>query len=252
MNVEYLVLIDDNDQYCQSIDALNNLIKGCDDIKIEEKKVLFENCSFGYEVSLNYVAGSSQRNFHLTLTLLKDDEQEKFNELLKLLRTILSKMSGRPPEVLWDDLSSQLCEKAYPVIHKTENLLRKLIAKIMLANLGVKWTQVAIPSEVDNSIKGQASDRSDVQKKSPKKTNDTGNYLYQLDFIQLSKLLFKEYSTGNIEQIKKNIAKAASVDNLDIEELKELIPKSNWQRYFSPIIECQSSFLEKNGLVYMS
>jgi hypothetical protein len=144
----------------------------------------------------------------------------------------LAKISGRPAEILWDEMASKLCENSYPKIHHTENLLRKLIAKFMLANIGVRWTKEAIPNEVEESIKTKKSDRSD-------------NYLHDLDFIQLSNLLFKEYSTGDIRKITENISEASAISDLDIRELKELVPQSNWQRYFSPIVECDSGYLKK-------
>jgi len=251
LNVEYLVLIDAKEPFCKSVDTFSNLLRAYDGIKIKDDKITFSKCTFGYDVSFEHVEGATQRYFHLTLSLTDSDEEEKFSELLKLLKTILYKICGRQPEILWDDISSKRCEEAYPVIHETENLLRKLITKFMFANLGLKWTKEAVPIEVNNSIKAKKSEGEPQSNETKKHTNKVGNYLYQLDFIQLSKLLFKEYSTGNLTQINKKIAKASSIENLDIEELKELVPQSNWQRYFSPIVDCESSFLEKKwGRLY--
>lgn len=232
MNVEYLVLIDSKEPYCQSVDSLNNLIQAYDQVRISGNKIFFSECEFKYDVNFDNVGEGHQRYFHIKLALVNSANQQQFRELLKLLRAILTKISGRPAEILWDEIASKLCEDAYPKIHHTENLLRKLIAKFMLANIGVRWTKDAIPNEVEESIKTKKSDRSD-------------NYLHDLDFIQLSNLLFKEYSTGDIRKITERISEASSISDLDIGELKELVPQSNWQRYFSPIVECDSGYLKK-------
>lgn len=232
MNVEYLVLIDSKEPYCQSVDSLNNLIQAYDQVRISGNKIFFSECEFKYDVNFDNVGEGHQRYFHIKLALVNSINQQQFRELLKLLRAILTKISGRPAEILWDEMASKLCEDAYPKIHHTENLLRKLIAKFMLANIGVRWTKDAIPNEVEESIKAKKSDRSD-------------NYLHDLDFIQLSNLLFKEYSTGDIRKITERISEASTISDLDIGELKELVPRSNWQRYFSPIVECDSGYLKK-------
>lgn len=232
MNVEYLVLIDSKEPYCQSVDSLNNLIQAYDQVRISGNKIFFSECEFKYDVNFDNVGEGHQRYFHIKLALVNSANQQQFRELLKLLRAILTKISGRPAEILWDEMASKLCEDAYPKIHHTENLLRKLIAKFMLANIGVRWTKDAIPNEVEESIKTKKSDRSD-------------NYLHDLDFIQLSNLLFKEYSTGDIRKITERISEASTISDLDIGELKELVPQSNWQRYFSPIVECDSGYLKK-------
>ncbi|CAM3544262.1 HEPN domain-containing protein [Pseudoalteromonas maricaloris] len=245
MNVEYLVVIDAKEPICKSVDSFGNLLQANDGIKISGDKITYADCSFGYDVSFDNVDSSIQRYFHLTLTLFDTRNESQFLELLRLLKSIIGKISGRQPEVLWDDISSNRCNEAYPVIHETENLLRKLITKFMFANLGLKWTKEAVPEEVDNSIKVNNT-TGDGQSNSTKKTNSrSGNYLYQLDFIQLSKLLFKEYSTGSLDTVNQKISEATSIESLDIDELRELVPKSNWERYFSPIVNCDSSYLEK-------
>ncbi|GAB3399687.1 HEPN domain-containing protein [Massilia agilis] len=232
MNVEYLVLIDSSELYCQSVESLNSSIQGYDQIKVGGTELKFSGCKFKYDVAFRNVEGGNQRYFHIKLGLDRDSDEQKFRDLLKLLRTILTKISGRPPEILWDEMGSRLCERAYPKLHRTENLLRKLITKFMLLNVGVAWTKEAIPSEVEESIKTKRSDRS-------------ANYLHDLDFIQLSNLLFKEYFTGDVRKITEKISASTTTADLDINELKELVPASNWQRYFAPIIECDSGYLKK-------
>ncbi|WP_017788203.1 HEPN domain-containing protein [Aeromonas dhakensis] len=232
MKVEYLILIDSEEPFCQSIASLNSLIQAYDQVSIESDKILFSGCSFGYEVAFDNIGKGYQRYFHLKLTSENDSESEKFREFLKLLRTILSKISGRPPEILFDEMASDFCTKAYPKIHYTENLLRKLITTFMFTNVGIKWTKEAVPKEVEESIKNKQSDK--VQ-----------NFLHELDFIQLSNLLFKEYATGDIRKVTEKISSANTIHDLNIGELKDLVPASNWQRYFESIVDCESAYLKK-------
>jgi uncharacterized protein YutE (UPF0331/DUF86 family) len=144
---------------------------------------------------------------------------------------LLTKASEKPPEILWDDLSSELANKAYPVIHEIENMMRKLITKFMLTTIGLAWTKDAVPKEVSESIK-------------TKKSNTPQNYLYEADFIQLSNFLFKEYSTANSRKLVEKLGAVTDINELELTELKELVPQSNWERYFAPIVDCKSEYLQ--------
>src|ERR1700731_416698 len=119
---------------------------------------------------------------------------------------------------------------SYPQINEIENLLRKLITKFMLTNVGLGWTTDYVPKEVAESVKVK---------------DPTGgmDYLYQTDFIQLSNFLFKEYSTISAQVLLEKVKKATNISHLDLTELKEAIPQSNWDRYFSKIVKCESDYL---------
>lgn len=109
-------------------------------------------------------------------------------------------------------------------------MMRKLITKFMLITIGLAWTKDAVPKEVSESIKGK---------------RELGqNYLYEADFIQLSNFLFKEYSTANSRKLVEKLSTAQKIDELSLAELKELVPSSNWERYFSPIVDCKSDYLQ--------
>ncbi|CEK33886.1 hypothetical protein UMC2_11361 [[Clostridium] sordellii] len=113
------------------------------------------------------------------------------------------------------------CEKSYPEIHKVENLMRKLLTKFMLVNVGVNWHKKNIPSKITNKQNGRDRKR------------DNQGYLYNIDFIDLSTFLFDEYSTSNIEELKKLLEKTSDIS---AEDLNQFIPKSNWDRYFKNIV----------------
>ncbi|ENN2394612.1 HEPN domain-containing protein [Vibrio alginolyticus] len=229
MKVEYLVLIKSEEQYCRSITSLNYLIQSYDGIKIDNDSLSYAGCKFGYAVKLGNSDDVNHRFFHIEVSSTSDDLQ-KFQEFLKLLRTILSKISGQPVETLFDEISSERCICAYPIIHRTENQMRKLITKFMLTNVGLGWSKDSTPKEVVDSIKNPK----------PKSTN----FLYEVDFIQLSKFLFSTYASLDYKNVIDKIKKAESPDDLDLDELKEFVPQSNWERYFASLVDCTSEFLE--------
>tara|TARA_R110001583_G_scaffold195306_1_gene371598 strand:+ start:1163 stop:2386 length:1224 start_codon:yes stop_codon:yes gene_type:complete len=229
--VEYLSVINSRESFCKSVSSFNNLLQSYDNVSINGNKIDFEGTEFEYDVQFGEIQEDSQRFFHVKLKCKNKGDAEKFKLLLKSVRTLLTKASEKPPEILWDDLSSELANKAYPVIHEIENMMRKLITKFMLTTIGLAWTKDAVPKEVSESIK-------------TKNSNTSQNYLYEADFIQLSNFLFKEYSTANSRKLVEKLGVITDINELELTELKELVPQSNWERYFSPIVDCKSEYLQ--------
>ena len=130
--VEYLVTIDQKDSFCASVAAFNNLIRSIDGISLSKSLLHFKDLSFEYEVQTGEISSDKQRFFHVKLTSPDAANYDVFETLLKSVRTVLTKASGRPVQTLWDDLSFQYARSAYPLIYELENLLRKLITKFML------------------------------------------------------------------------------------------------------------------------
>ena len=42
----------------------------------------------------------------------------------------------------------------------------------------------------------------------------------------------------------EKLGRATDITDLNLSELKELVPQSNWERYFSPIVDCKSDYLQ--------
>jgi len=229
--VEYLTVINAKENFCNSVSSFNNLLQSYDNVSINAGKIDFDGVSFDYDVQSGEIHENKQRFFHIELKCNDKKNLDKFKELLKSVRTILSKASEKPPEILWDDISSELANKAYPIVHEIENMMRKLITKFMLTSIGLAWIKDAVPKEVSESIKSKTNAHSQ-------------NYLYEADFIQLSNFLFKEYSTANSRQLVEKLEKATDIAELNLEELKELVPQSNWERYFSPFVDCKSDYIK--------
>ena len=229
--VEYLSVLNSKEDFCKSVESFNYLLQSYDHIDVVGNQVNFKENSYAYEVQFGEINEGNQRFFHLKLSCANSNILEDFKILLKSIRTILVKASGKPPEILWNDLSSQLSCEAYPILHEIENILRKLITKFMLTTVGGAWTKDTVPKEVADSLKD-------------KKSIPTQNYLHETDFIQLSNFLFKEYSTANSKKLVEKLRKANDISELSIFDLKEMVPQSNWERYFSPVVDCTSEYLE--------
>lgn len=228
--VEYLSVINCKEGFCRTIESFNSLIQSYGDIKVVEDKIEYEGVVFDYKVHMGDIDGGDKKFFHLEFFCAGKNKLENFKLFLRSIRTLLSRVGEKPPEVLWDDLSGELSAAAYPVIHELENLMRKLITKFMLITIGGAWTSRVVPQDVSDSIKNKKA--------------LAHNYLYDTDFNQLANFLFKKYATGNLNAVVAKIATAKVVSDLDLLDLKELVPLSNWERYFSPVIECSSEYLE--------
>lgn len=229
--VEYLTIINSKEEFCKSTASFNSFLQSYDNIKINGTKIKFAGVSFVYEIQFGDIVENVQRYFHVKFICDESKNLEQFKAMLRAVRTLLTKASGKPPEVLWDDISCELASKAYPRVHELENLMRKLITKFMFIKIGLTWTKEAVPKEVSESIKS-------------KKEAGSANYLYDVDFIQLSNFLFREYSTANSRKLVEKLGAAHKIEELDLVELQELVPRSNWERYFAPIVNCKIEYLQ--------
>lgn len=231
LKVEYLAIINSKEGFCNSVSSFNNLIQSYGSIDIKSKWLTFDGVKFDYDVQKGEIQNNNHVFFHVRLGCQNESNVEVFQSLLKSIRTILAKAAEKPVEVLWDDVSSSLSTAAYPVIHEIENMMRKLITKFMLTKIGLGWTKEAVPREVLESVK-------------TKRNTSGNNYLFETDFIQLSDFLFKPYSTANSTKLMEKVRSATSANDINIDELKELVPTSNWERYFQPIVSCKSEYLQ--------
>ncbi|EJB8415874.1 hypothetical protein MW329_002321 [Vibrio vulnificus] len=247
MNVKYLINIDSKQSFCSGIDSFNNLIQSYDDIKINDNEITYSGKEFEYDIKLIDSSVERQRLFLLSVSLKSDEDEEQFKAMLRLIRTIIDTVTGRPPEVLWDGVASKLCERAYPHLYYTENLLRRLITQFMYTKVGIGWVKSTVPDEVDGTIRSKNSNKTG-QKKDPKNKKREVNYLHQLDFIQLANFLFNKYTKYNVvtdlTTLTDNLKKGDEQFDKYIKEVKRLLPSSNWERYFEPLVNCESDFLE--------
>lgn len=232
MKVEYLIIIDSGNPFCRDKKAFDNFLQSNADITISGTSFKHKGLEIEYELQGGETEADKNRFFHIKLDCQDDSRIDEFQELLKATRTLLHMASDKKPQVLWDDVSFYYSEQAYPRIHEIENLMRKLITKFMLTNVGLGWTKEAIPEDLKKSSKTNSIE-------------NNNNYLYETDFKDLSTFLFDEYRTLDIKALNEKI-KSLEIegDNVSLNEFKGFLPRSNWERYFREHVDCEGSYLQ--------
>jgi hypothetical protein len=119
-------------------------------------------------------------------------------------------------ECIRDDYSFILLKKAYPIIYEIENLMRKLIVKLMYFNASENWQKTEIPDKINIS-----QDREKL-------------HILGSDFAHLADMLFVPIENNNQELY--TYIKEVSSQKIDYNYLKKLVPKSNWDKYFSNLV----------------
>ncbi|MCW6092380.1 hypothetical protein LAV60_04245 [Clostridium sporogenes] len=233
LTTEYMVVFNLKDSLCTDVNSFNNLIQSNADIKIKGSKLYYRELEVDYSVEAGEISNSQDRYYHLKIVCQDSSKMKIYEDLLKDIRVILNRTSSRNVEVLWDDISFYYAKKAYPLIHEIENLMRKLITKFMLVNVGVGWVKKNVPDIVKDSIRDSRKD-----------LKEETDYLYRTDFIQLSNFLFVEYSLENVSNLIKKLKSLNNEDSIHIENLKNYVSKSNWERYFSTMVDCEYEYLK--------
>ncbi|MBQ9110008.1 MAG: hypothetical protein IJY06_01375 [Oscillospiraceae bacterium] len=251
---EFLIHIDKRGGIATTDDSFKNLLMSNSDIKIINKHIDYQGKKYSFAMQSGDIQDMEVRFYHIFIKLeLKIEEEqncfedEKFKSYQKLLTAVKQIFYGKGTrddgrmllennavsfEILWDDVSLLCSQKAYPLIYKIENLMRKLITKFMLVNIGTEWETRNIPDAMKNG-------------KIKMKTNarETG-YLYQRDFIELSDYLFKAYPMKRCS-INDLMETKDAPESIPYEKLKDYFLISNWDRYFKSILDVDSEKLKK-------
>ncbi|ELH0879398.1 hypothetical protein G6364_17395 [Vibrio cholerae] len=231
MKVEYLIIIDSNNPFCRDKKSFDNFLQSNADISIKGNVFKHKLLEVEYELQGGENEADKNRFFHIKLTSKDDSKIDEFQDLLKATRTLLHMAFDKRPQILWDDISFYYSEKAYPIIHEIENLMRKLITKFMLTNVGLGWTRDTVPEELKKSTRTEPA--------------NNNNYLYETDFKDLSTFLFDEYRTLDIKALNEKIRLLEEQGgDVSLSEFKGFLPKSNWERYFREHVNCDSSYLQ--------
>ncbi|XVN17999.1 HEPN domain-containing protein [Pseudomonas corrugata] len=165
---------------------------------------------------------------------------DDFNELCDRVRSIVERISPGKTTIntLWDDIGRTYAEKSYPLINEVENLMRRLIAKFMLITVGVNWSKDTIHPDLFKKIDNFSDDDPHV------------NDLFKLDFIHLKEVLFGKKRDISLEELDRLLSKTQfSKDDRDT--IKKYLPKSNWEKYFSSVINEEGGSVDtKWALLY--
>ncbi len=241
MVIEYLAVIEEQASHalfkmCDSPRVFSELIQKSEkNINIADGVLTLDGRDrFDFTVVMGEVEGKSQRYFHITISAHQEGE-EGVTRLVACNRAIRKAMSKNEiqPDTLWSDVSLHYAHKAYPLVHRIENLMRKLITYFMLTKVGKEWVMEATPDAIKDRIesRGRSSLYMDM--------------LHETDFIHLADILFKPYAASTPEELIHLLQAENDLSLLTKDEIAAFIPKSNWDRYFSEIVECEAAFLEK-------
>lgn len=230
MKLEFLIIVDSEGAFCRDINSFKNFLQADAEIKFLNNKKLTHR---GYEVTYELLQGNNAEKNHRFYHIRLKCSQEKVEELAALgraLKKILSLASKNNVQTLWDDVSFYYSRESYPYIYEIENLMRKLITKFMLTNVGLGWAKDTIPEEVRKTARADAGELNN-------------NYLYEVDFIQLSNFLFNAYRTLDLTALVKKLSEVDG-EFVAVSEISDFIPASNWKRYFQPHVDCDGPYLQ--------
>ncbi|WP_214772615.1 HEPN domain-containing protein [Exiguobacterium sp. s39] len=229
--IEYLLIVDSANNFCSNIDLFNSLITSYADITFNEEndKIFYNGLTILYKVHLlplNEQKDNTKNVFNIYFTCENVEEIEKFKKFISKVVGLLRKVSeSGGPYLLRDDINAYYSRNAYAKVHEIENLMRKLINKFMVLNVGTEWTKNYIPSG------------------SPKE-NDTTKYLQSLNINQLSDILFVEYSPNKTEELLIKIKNANEIKDISLNDLKKYVKQSNWDRIFKDKVEFSGEFIK--------
>lgn len=236
LKIEYLIHFDNRTKLCNSDKFLKSLLELNEELTIEADKITYKDIVVDYIIKVNKT--EKERFFELKIIYKDADIQtrlESCHNLESAIKEAIYCLNKVKFYTLWNDLSFNYSKQAYPLIYEVENLMRQLITKFMVINVGAEWSK----TELTDPIRNQA-----------KSSTNAIDILYELDFIHLSEVLLNSQkpksNTKDINKVHQKIMQANTSSELDINELKNIVPQSNWQKYFSDLIQCDTGELEKS------
>ncbi|WP_336983971.1 MULTISPECIES: hypothetical protein [unclassified Cedecea] len=224
--IEMIFILNKNASIGRTPETFSKILEATDEIKINKNTLSYSNVDFNCSI-LEHGTRKDSLFIRLELDNVTDDNLSTFSKLLRIFKKISAESNLGNIQLVWDDISKNYAIKAYPLIHEIENLMRKLITKFMLHNLGLAWTKTSIPEELKRELNSSSS-------QNDPEFNNEHNIMYQVDFIQLSNFLFNAYRELEITELIKKIAPLSFYDMNESTfiEIKKIIPKTNWDKYF--------------------
>jgi hypothetical protein len=227
---EYLITFDSKDDLCASVEKFKSLLAAHSSISFGKKDTLsYKGEDFKYKLARGTLTDGSLY-YDLVLESADRQREETYKELLKEVRKVCTKSSGRSIIVLHDGVGEEYCNQGYPTIYRTENLMRKLIAKFMAISIGYDWSDASTPKEVLESVRAEGK-------------KEKSNFLQEVDFIQLSNFLFKKYTKADTARFIDSLKERKDGETLTVGDLRQYSPFTNWEKYFAKKVKCESEYL---------
>ncbi|EKF2152531.1 hypothetical protein OYO71_000083 [Escherichia coli] len=241
MKLEFLVLVTNDDSFCNSKKAFIDFLKIDSLISITGRKLTYKKTprsnpliTVKFNVETNNIPSNKERYFIIALENTSEELIDEFSEVGDKIKELCKRINPESTviNILWDDIGRYYAHKSYPIINDVENVMRKLISKFMLINVGMAWSKEAIHPDLVKKIEKFEED--DVY------LND----LYKLDFINLSEVLFQKKRDITLDELDRILIKT-NFDESDKNKILKYVPKSNWEKYFSTLLEENSQHLER-------
>lgn len=241
MKLEFLVLVKNDDSFCNSKKAFIDFLKVDSLISITGQKLTFKRTqkskpliTVKFRVETDNIPSNKERYFLIVLENTKEELVGEFSEVGNKIKEICKRINPESTviNVLWDDIGRHYAYLAYPLINDVENVMRKLISKFMLINVGMDWSKETMHPDLAKKI--EKFEDEDIH------LND----LYKLDFINLSHVLFQKKRDITLDELDRVLAKT-SFEDTDKAKILKYVPRSNWEKYFSTLLGENSHSLEK-------
>lgn len=241
MKIEFLVLVTNDDSFCNSKKAFIDFLKVDSLISITGQKLTYRRTpkskaliTVKFKVETDNIPSNKERYFLIALENTNDELVDEFAEVGNKIKQISKRINPESTvvNILWDDIGRHYAYKAYPLINDVENVMRKLISKFMLINVGMDWSKETIHPDLAKKIENFEEDDAHL------------NDLYKLDFINLSEVLFQKKRDISLDELDRVLSKT-KFDDLDRTKILKYVPRSNWEKYFSSLLDEDSQGLEK-------
>lgn len=241
MKIEFLVLVTNDDSFCNSKKAFIDFLKVDSLITITGQKLTYRRTlkskaliTVKFKVETDNIPSNKERYFLVALENTNDELVDEFAEVGNKIKQISKRINPESTvvNILWDDIGRHYANKAYPLINNIENVMRKLISKFMLINVGMDWSKETIHPDLAKKIENSKEEDAHL------------NDLYKLDFINLSEVLFQKKRDISLDELDRVLSKT-KFDNLDRIKILKYVPRSNWEKYFSSLLDEDSQGLEK-------
>lgn len=243
LTIDYLTVIDKSTHkafydLCDTGDEFKRLLAKNNDFQVDGEKLTYQSdLDVSINVRVGQVEGKEQRFFRTTIKFDgPESDLDGLSRLLKALRQTIADAGGQV-QTLSSDLSAFYAERCYPLIHRTENLMRKLLKVFMVTQVGKDWLDETSPKSVEAAI--------ETARRRGGQRSEFGDAVYDLDFIHLGDFLFKSYSRRPLSELIEIIDAADTLTDLDLDQLKIFKERSNWERYFSQKVDCTDEYLNK-------
>ena len=196
-------------------------------------------CQMEYKIVKHGVNRGADSVFHLTITSSHKDKHKRAEALEMINTAFMRSAEVRPYHVIlsYDDISSYYCDRAYPLFHRFERLIRNLVFKLLTKNFGALWMDSTVSKELRDVLKAE-------MRKSNKGAHEDKLIeiaLQEMTMYQLEQFLFDEVRDADLAWLVDIELSKEAIADMSKEQIISALesgrPKSRWDRYFASKIE---------------